>query len=172
MAEPESKPGETPTTEQPEGVTPPAASQPAAAEMVSVSRAEWDKMQAALKEANTEAAKRRKEIERIEAERKTAEEAKLSDLEKAQKHAAELEAEIKRRDANDKKRAIAAKVGLPDVLALRIQGETDEEMETDAKAIMAGLPKPQAPSTKPINPGAGGGTGETKAERIARIMGA
>ncbi len=52
-------------------------------------------------------------------------------------------------------RDVAAKTSLPLPLAERLRGETLEEMEADAKAIMAALPKPAAPNINPSN-GTGG----------------
>ena len=64
----------------------------------------------------------------------------------SEKDAALLEAKtsLKKMKLNEQKINIAAEVGLPAVLSLRIQGETPEEMEEDARALMEGLPKKQA----------------------------
>lgn len=145
------------TTAQPAAVT------------VTVTKEEFEKMQSALKEANAEAAKRRKELDRVEAERKAKEEAEMTELDKAKKRAAELEAEISALQLNDKKRAIAAKVGLPPALALRLVGDNDDALETDAKAILESLPKQTAPNTGATNPGGSGKTTETDAQRRARL---
>jgi hypothetical protein len=73
---------------------------------------------------------------------------------KAEAHAATLRA--LRRD-------VAAKTSLPAALAERLQGETEEELEADAKALLAALPKPAAPN---IN-GANGGNGQTPGKNEA-----
>ena len=52
-------------------------------------RAEMERIRAALKKANAEAAKRRKELERFQAEEQRRKDAELSDVEKAQRQAAE-----------------------------------------------------------------------------------
>jgi hypothetical protein len=67
----------------------------------------------------------------------------------------ELESRLAERDLIDRKRDVAKRVGLPDARVDRIKGETEEEMEADAKA-MAALVKtpaeeepetPEAPDT-------------------------
>ena len=168
MADTEQKPGEMPTTEQ-EGVTPPATDQqPLTVEQLQAQLADRDKR---IRELNRESAERRKKLDQFEAEAKAKADAEMTELEKAQKRAAELEEELARRDLAEKKRAIAAKVGLPDGLALRLVGATDEELEKDAKALLETLPKPEKPKPGATNPGAGGSTGETDVQRKARILG-
>ena len=54
------------------------------------------------------------------------------------------------------KEKIARTVGLPEKLAIRLQGEDEESLTADAKSILADLPKPTAPN---INSGSGSGTG-------------
>ena len=49
---------------------------------------------------------------------------------------------------------------MPQALANRLQGETLEEIEADAKELMAALPKPAAPN---INSGTGNGAAPTGA---------
>ena len=81
MAEPtEPKPGETPTTDVTTAAT--AAANAPAAESVTLTKDEYAKMQAALKEANAEAAKRRKALEAAEAEAKAKAEAEMTELQK------------------------------------------------------------------------------------------
>ncbi len=65
----------------------------------------------------------------------------------AQRAAADAQHAIMRRD-------VAAKVNLPAPLIDRLRGETFEELEDDAKALLAALPKPSAPN---INGAAGNG---------------
>jgi hypothetical protein len=92
-----------------------------------------------------------------EAERRAAEEqGKFQEL--YQKTVAELEQErtAKRNlEAAALRREVAAKVNLPSALIDRLHGETPEELEADAKQLMAALPKPTAPN---INAGAPAGT--------------
>ena len=91
------------------------------------------------------------------AEKEKAQE-ELSEIDKLQvqldeksKALLESQASLKEMKLNEQRINIAAKVGLPSVLSLRIQGETPEEMEEDARALLEGLPKKQAriPVTKP-----------------------
>jgi hypothetical protein len=59
------------------------------------------------------------------------------------------------------------------VFADRLQGETPEELEADAKKILEALPKApkQAPAIGATNPGAGASQGETIAQQRARVYG-
>jgi rRNA maturation endonuclease Nob1 len=84
-----------------------------------------------------------------------------------------LKAQLTQRQQADQKRAIAERVGLPASLASRLVGETDDDLEKDAKALLETLPKqqPPAPGLKPVNPGANGQAAETEAQRIARLKG-
>ena len=143
-----------------------------AAETAAVSKAEFDKMAAALKEANKEAAARRKrldELEQAEAKRK---EAEMTESEKATKRAQELEARLKAYERTDAQRKAAEKVGLPSSLAIRLMGETPEELEADAKALLDTLPKPTkpAPGINPTNPSSAS-IEETDAQKKARLYG-
>lgn len=112
---------------------------------------------------------------RTEAERKAAEESgnwkalyekQQADLAAAQEKARALELATVRRD-------VAGKVGLPPALAERLHGETPEEMEEDARTLLAALPKPGAPN---IN-GTGGasapasGYSDEERKRLASIYG-
>lgn len=56
----------------------------------------------------------------------------------------ESQTSLKEMKLNEQKINIAAEVGLPAVLSLRIKGETPEEMKADAQALVEGLPKKQA----------------------------
>jgi cobalamin biosynthesis Mg chelatase CobN len=159
----ESKQGEMPENTQPE---------PKSAEMVQISAAELEKIRAALKSANAEAAKHRIAAEKIEADKKAREEAEMSELDKTRKEARELKARVAQMERDTLAREIAAKVGLPAKLATRLQGNTAEEMEQDAQAILEALPKPGKPPPGPVaNPGANGQQGETVDQQLARIHG-
>lgn len=139
----------------PEQVTPAATETAAPAETETVTALptpeDFKKLQDALKDANKEAAARRKKLEafeKAEADRKAAE---MTELEKAQAKLKEYETQL----TNAKRAAIAAKHGLPETLAKRLQGMTIEEMEADAEEIAAALPKQSAaqpPEVKPTSP--------------------
>lgn len=79
----------------------------------------------------------------------------MTETEKATKRAAELEAKLKAYERTEAQRKVAEKVGLPAALATRLQGETPEELEADAKALLETLPKPTkpAPGINATNPG-------------------
>jgi phage-related minor tail protein len=141
--------------------------------MVTISKADYESMQKALKETNAENAKRRKAMEAAEAETKAQADAKLSEMEKLAKRAAELEAKLQAKERADNQRTVAEKVGIPLVLASRLIGNTPEELEADAKALLETLPKVQKPQpgVQPTSPSNSTGTGNTDNERRARIYG-
>ena len=171
-------------TTNPAGETPAENTQNDAQQVETISREEFEKLQKALKEANREAAERRKKLEayeKAEAERKQAEMTELeklqAQLKEAQAERDRIAAELEQRRINDIKRQIAEKVGLPAVLASRIVGNDEEEMEADAKAILEALPKPApdkpaAPRVSPTNPGGNARPVETDAQKKERIFGA
>ena len=99
---------------------------------------------------------------REDAERKAAEEqGKFRELyEAAQQRIAETEARLKAAEIASIKREVAGKLNMPQALANRLQGETLEEIEADAKELMAAMPKPAAPN---INSGTGNGATPTGA---------
>lgn len=163
-------PGETPAT--PTQPTEPQA------ETVTLSKAELDKMQAALKEANKEAATRRKRLEELETAEAKRKEAELSEVEKLQNALKEATQKAAKLERDTLARTIAEKVGLPSALATRLQGDTPEDMEADAKSLLEAMPKPTQPTepAKPkspgvTNPGANGSVKETEAQARARIFG-
>ena len=85
---------------------------------------------------------------RADAERKAAEE--QGEWKKlAEQYKSEAEAERQRATAAGlavTRRDIAARLNVPAALADRLQGNTPEEIEADAKQLMAALPKPGTPS--------------------------
>jgi hypothetical protein len=128
-----------------------------------------------LKERNKEEAGRRKKLEELEKAEQERADAQKSELQKAVDRAAKAEAEAKNIRLSLLRREIAAKLGVPEALIDRLRGETPEELEADAKALMDGLPKP--PEKKPVistlnptNP-AGASTTETPAQKRARLLG-
>jgi Arc/MetJ family transcription regulator len=143
-----------------------------AAEVVSISKTDYEKMASALKEANKEAATRRKQLEALEAEKKSREEAELSELEKTAKRLQETEAQLKTLSRREMQRQAAEKVGLPVAFVSRLQGETLEELEADAESMLAALPKPEKPQPglHPTNPPEGTQS-ETIAQKKARLLG-
>ena len=97
---------------------------------------------------------------REEAERKAAEEqGRYQQLyEAAQKRIAEKDAELKAAQIASIKREVASRLNMPLALANRLQGEDEADIEADAKALLAALPKPAAPN---INSGTGNGAAPT-----------
>ena len=168
MPEPIVTPGETPAPKtetvegndpEPKGLTPDEL------------RAENEKLAKALKEANKEAAGRRKRLEELEKSEQERLEASKTELQKAQDRAAQLEAETKNLRLSVLRRDVAAKTGLPEALIDRLKGETLEEVEADAKALLESLPKEvKKPAINATNP-AGGSINETAAQRKERLRG-
>jgi hypothetical protein len=140
--------GENPQVQQ-QGETPDAAKL----------QAQLAQVQDALKKVNREAAERRKKLDEYEAAEAARKEADLSETEKMSKRLAE--AERKAQEAEQRaqaasvavlRRDIAAKLNVPALLADRLRGETPEDIEADAKLLLAGLPKAGTP---PGNAGSG-----------------
>lgn len=140
-----------PTTATPEQTTPDATGQKAErsftqAEVEAMIR---DRLAGASRKAE-EAAKKATEA----AERKAAEEqGKFQEL--YQRTMAELETERQQRRATELtllKREVGAKFGLPAALVDRLQGDDEDAIAADAKALSAALPKAPAPN---INSAAG-----------------
>ena len=129
-----------------------------------------EKLRSEVKELKPKA----KQAEELAAAVKAKEEAEMTELQKANKRLAELDAELTRERRNALVASIAAKHGLPERLATRLQGETPEELDADAVELAklitpSETPKPKTPG--PVNPGANGTPGETWAQQKARITG-
>lgn len=121
-------------------------------------KAKADKQaQAAAEKAAAEAAAKNGEWEKLAKQR--------------EEELAKVLGEIKARDLADRKRAIGEKVGLPAALATRLQGDTDEDLEKDAKALLETLPKQPKPNPGPTNPGGTATTTETLAQKKERLLG-
>jgi len=108
-----------------------------------------------------------------QAEAKQAEEqGKFKELyEKTSQQLAEAQAAVKAAELFRIKSEIAARLRLPAALADRLRGETAEELEADAKALLEAFPAQPAPSRAgqaPFNP-QGGQETLTDAERVARL---
>jgi alanyl-tRNA synthetase len=117
-----------------------------------------------LEEARKEAAKYRKQVRAAEEEKESAaanalkEQGKFKELyEKTQAEVDRLQGEVTRRDRAELQRTVAKRVGLPDSFAKRISGETEAEMEADARDMAAGLPAQHKPAVNnDASSGAGG----------------
>lgn len=135
-----------------------------------VSQEEFEKMQKALKEANKEAAQRRKKLEELEAKEKERQDAELSELDRLKKQNAELETKQKQLEQEQARQKAALEAGLDVTLIDRIKGDTPEEMLEDAKQLAKLLPqKSQKQKLESANP-ATSEKGLTDAER-AKFLG-
>jgi hypothetical protein len=127
---------------------------------------------AKLRDQVKELTPKAKQAEALAAAQKQKEEAEMTELQKLNKRLAETESELVATRRASLAANIAAKVGLPAVFADRLKGETPEDMEADAKAILEALPKQSKPQPGPVaNPGMNGQVGETAAQRQARLFG-
>ena len=139
-----------------------------------------EELKARLEEAERRAANKAAEAERhfkklakFEQDEAKRKEAEMTELERANKHAQELEAQVKQLTIKQLQQTIAAKVGLPAILADRLKGETTEELEADAKNLLEAQPKQKAaPNSGATNPGEKAGANETWAQRKQRLEGA
>jgi multidrug efflux pump subunit AcrB len=159
------QPGEMPTQPTADGAMPSA--QPG-----TDPSQELEQIRAALKKANNEAAKYRKLADEQTAQAKAKEDAELTEMERLKRQVAEYETRVKQADKERMQRKVGAEAGLPEVLALRLQGDDEDAMREDAKAILATLPKkPTTPTLSATNPGNGQPPTETDAQRRARLQG-
>jgi hypothetical protein len=120
-----------------------------------IPKSRFDEVNNRLKAIEDENKKAAKLAQDAEAKR-LADEGKYKELyDKQQAELQTAQAEAKAAAVKLMQRDIAAKTNLPLPLAERLRGETADEMEADAKAILAALPKPAAPNIN-ANSGAGG----------------
>lgn len=105
----------------------------------------------------------------LQAEKAKRDEAEMTELQKAQKRLAELEAEVTASKRRELQRATAEKYKLPAAIADLLPGDTAEQMEAKAKELAETLPKPQTIQS-PTNPG-NGSQGITDAQRRAFLYG-
>ena len=125
----------------------------------------WTGKARAMEADAKKAAKRLAELESAEQARR---EAEMSELEKAQKRAELAENKARAAELAILRRDVASRTGLPLALVDRLRGETPEDLEADAKELLASIPAQPAPKLAPTNPGAPQ-TGETDAERRKRL---
>jgi len=118
-----------------------------------IPKSRFDEVNTELKRLRADQAKMAKAAE--DAQRQAAEEQgkykELYEAEKAQREAAI--AAMKDIQVKGLKQQVASEIGLPNGLALRLQGETEDEIRADAAALFATLPKAGAPK---LDGGAGG----------------
>lgn len=160
--------------QQPEGTQPQTSTATVTTGEETYTKAQVEQM---LKDRLERASAKAKEAETKAAEKAAAETAakqgewqKLA--EQREKEAGELKARLDALELAGRKRAIGAKFNLPEGLAERLTGTTDEELEADAKKLQALIPASPKPSPGPVNPGAGGSApGESDIQRLQRIHG-
>lgn len=134
--------------------------------------AELEKARAALKAANAEAAARRKKLEAYEAAEEERKKAEMSEIDRLKLEAEQLEAENAKLKRSNLQKEIAEKIGLPAAFADRINGETLEDMEADAQALLEAMPVKQAANPKITNPGENGSRQtETDPQKRSRLLG-
>ena len=132
-------------------------------------QAQIDKMEKALKDANREAADRRKKLDAYEKAEQSRKDAELSESQRLQKEVETLRAQAERTNRELMQRDIAAEVGLPAIFAARITGEDKDAMLADAKSMYDVLRGKNGPSLSATNPGSGQSRSETDEERRKRL---
>ena len=141
-------------------------------ETVEELKARLEEAERRAKNKADEADRHFKKLARFEQEEAKRKEAEMTELERANKHAQELEAKVRQLEISRLQHDIAAKVGLPSVLADRLKGETPEELEADAKLLLDAQPKQKAaPNLGATNPGDKAGANESHAQKKARLLG-
>lgn len=162
-------PGEMPETEEP---TEPVEAQPTKQQepfdkerAMETIKAQRESEKAAL----AQLAQLQKQLKKFEEAEKARQEAELSEVEKLQKRLAETEAKAKQIERENLQRQVAAKMQLPEALALRLQGDTAEEMEADAKTLLESLPKPAKPHLSATQPNGAEPPRETDDQRRQRL---
>jgi tRNA G37 N-methylase Trm5 len=146
----------------------PVVTQPEKPKTLEELQAENERLSRHAQNKAEEADRLHKKIEAYDKKEQEKLDAEKSELQKEKEARERLEAENKALKLNQLKTSIASKVGIPESLALRLQGETPEEIEEDAKKILETLPKKTA-VTNPTNPGGGNTPTETDAERRKRL---
>ena len=138
---------------------------------------EFDKARAMelIRKQREELKQAKKTAAELERYRKLEEERKQAEMTESERLKAELDrvqSELTAKTVRTMQVEVAAKLGLPAALSDRLKGETLEEMEEDAKAILEVLPKQKAaPNTGATNPGEQASKEETRAQKLTRLTG-
>ena len=103
-----------------------------------ISPEEAARMRAALAKAN-------KQAEHWRLKAKAADDAQLSEIDKAKRDAAEASQELARIQRDNLLKTVALAEGVPANWVNRLVGDTEEELVADARAILADLKKPKKP---------------------------
>jgi len=102
-------------------------------------KAELDRLREALAKANKEAEKNRLRLKEVD-------DAKLSEIEKAQRDAAEASQELANLRRDSLRQKVALDAGLPAKWVARLHGDSEDELAEDARSILADLNKPRTPA--------------------------
>ena len=112
------------------------------------------------------------ELEKYKQREEERKKAEMTELERLKAELDKLQSELTAKTVRTMQIEVAAKLGLPAALSDRLKGETLEEMEEDAKAILEVLPKQKAaPNTGATNPGEQASKEETRAQKLTRLTG-
>lgn len=125
-------------TEEPEQAAEVVADETAAPE-TEPDKGELDRLRSALAKANKEAEKNRLRLKEVD-------DAKLSEIEKAQRDAAEASQELSKLRTATLRQQVALEAGLPAKWVGRLQGDSEEDLRADALEILADLNKPRKPA--------------------------
>lgn len=102
-------------------------------------KGELDRLRSALAKANKEAEKNRLRLKEVD-------DAKLSEIEKAQRDAKEAAQELANLRRDSLRQKVALESGLPAKWVGRLQGDSEEELAADALGILADLNKTRNPA--------------------------
>ena len=105
-------------------------------------KGELDRLRAALAKANKEAEKNRLRLKEVD-------DAKLSEIEKAQRDAKEAAQELTNLRRDSLRQKVALDAGLPAKWVGRLQGDSEEDLRADAMEILADLNKTRKPAPDP-----------------------
>lgn len=127
-----------------------------------------------LREENKAYKSKAKKADEYEAAETARQQSEMTEAEKLRKELEATKANLAKREREAMQREVAARVGIPSSLASRLTGETPEDMEMDAKTILAEIQKAAKPTAPPVgatNPGSGASATETPAQKRERLMG-
>lgn len=158
---------ETPTATTPPVEAAPSADAPLGEGGLKALNAERDARAAAEKEA----AEYKQKLDAIEQASLTELERAQADAKAAAEESARLTAEIASRDLQIQKQTIGAEFNLPAELVARLQGDDEEALRADAKALAALVPdKSPFPKADPSQGVQGTPAGGTNADRFASFI--
>jgi len=122
-----------------------------------------------LRKFEKDAAKLQKQIDAFKLKEAEDKKAKLSEIDRLKLEQQEVSQKYAALLLDTQRTAAAKKVGLPDIFADRINGDTPEEMEEDAKLLLSAIPT-QKSNIGVTNPGPNAtGQQETKEQTLRRL---